>query len=107
MSHYFFAGGIMPSDDLPLYFQQDLKLVDRWRWNGKHYARTLNAWLAEQDAARERVWPILAQTYGEDQAALWWMRWRLFFMGCAEFFGYRDGSEWYVGHYLFERPSDP
>jgi cyclopropane-fatty-acyl-phospholipid synthase len=105
MSHYFFAGGIMPSDDLPLYFQQDLRLLDRWRWNGRHYERTLNAWLAKQDAARGRVWPILAQTYGEDQAALWWMRWRLFFMGCAEFFGFRDGCEWYVGHYLFERPA--
>ena len=36
MSHYFFAGGIMPSDDLPLYFQDRLKLVQRWRWNGQH-----------------------------------------------------------------------
>jgi cyclopropane-fatty-acyl-phospholipid synthase len=105
MSHYFFAGGIMPSDDLPLYFQDQLKLVDRWRWNGKHYERTLNAWLEKQDAAREQVMPILERTYGKEGAGLWWMRWRLFFMGCAEFFGFREGSEWYVGHYLFERPA--
>ncbi len=106
MSHYFFAGGIMPSDDLPLYFQQDLRLVDRWRWNGRHYERTLNAWLAKQDAARERIMPILEQTYGVERATLWWMRWRLFFMGCAELFGFRKGAEWYLGHYLFERPAD-
>ncbi len=53
MSHYFFAGGIMPSDDLPLHFQDQLKLVDRWRWNGQHYERTLNAWLERMDAARD------------------------------------------------------
>ncbi|MCF7985448.1 MAG: cyclopropane-fatty-acyl-phospholipid synthase family protein [Thiohalocapsa sp.] len=104
MSHYFFAGGIMPSDDLPLYFQDRLKLVDRWRWSGRHYERTLNAWLAKMDSARDRVWPILEQTYGADQAGIWWMRWRLFFMACAELFGLHDGEEWRVGHYLLERP---
>jgi cyclopropane-fatty-acyl-phospholipid synthase len=105
MTRYFFSGGIMPSDDLPLYFQDHLKLVDRWRWDGRHYERTLNAWLARMDAARPRVWPILERTYGADGAAAWWMRWRLFFMACAELFGYRDGQEWWVGHYLFERPA--
>ncbi|NCA71510.1 MAG: class I SAM-dependent methyltransferase [Sphingobacteriia bacterium] len=104
MSHYFFAGGIMPSDDLPLHFQDDLKLVTRWRWSGRHYERTLNAWVARMDAARERIWPILEATYGPAGASLWWMRWRLFFMACAELFGYRRGQEWYVSHYLFERP---
>jgi cyclopropane-fatty-acyl-phospholipid synthase len=103
MSHYFFAGGIMPSDDLPLWFQDHLRLVDRWRWDGRHYERTLNAWLARMDAERKRVWPILEDTYGKDQAGIWWQRWRLFFMACAELFGLEKGQEWYVGHYLFER----
>jgi cyclopropane-fatty-acyl-phospholipid synthase len=104
MSHYFFAGDIMPSDDLPLHFQDQLKLADRWRWNGQHYERTLNAWLERMDASRDKVWPILEQTYGSDQASVWWMRWRLFFMACAELFGLNEGREWWVGHYLFERP---
>ena len=104
MSRYFFSGGIMPSDGLPLHFQDRLKLIDQWRWDGRHYERTLNAWLAQMDAARERVWPILERTYGIDEAETWWTRWRLFFMACAELFGYRDGQEWWVGHYLFGRP---
>jgi cyclopropane-fatty-acyl-phospholipid synthase len=105
MSHYFFAGGIMPSDDLPLHFQERLKLVDRWRWDGQQYEKTLNAWLERMDAARDQVWPILESTYGKGQVSVWWMRWRLFFMACAELFGLHRGQEWWVGHYLFERPN--
>ena len=105
MSHYFFSGGIMPSDDLPLHFQDRLRLRKHWRWDGRHYERTLNAWLAQMDGARARVWPILERTYGAREATTWWMRWRLFFMACAELFGYRDGQEWWVSHYLFERPA--
>jgi cyclopropane-fatty-acyl-phospholipid synthase len=104
MSRYFFSGGIMPADALPLRFQDRLRLVQQWRWSGVHYERTLNAWLARMDERRDRVMPILEHTYGAEDAPLWWMRWRLFFMACAELFGYRDGQEWWVSHYLFERP---
>ncbi len=103
MSRYFFSGGIMPSDALPLRFQDHLKLCRQWRWNGRHYERTLNAWLARMDQRKSRVMPILHQTYGND-ADVWWMRWRLFFMACAELFGFNNGQEWWVSHYLFERP---
>lgn len=102
MARHFFAGGMMPSDDLALRFQDHLALVARWRWDGTHYARTAEAWLANLDARREAVWPILARTYGDDRAGLWWMRWRLFFLSCAELFGHDGGREWWVAHYLFE-----
>ncbi len=102
MSRYFFSGGMMPSDDLPLYFQDDLQLIGRWRWNGQHYERTLNAWLARMDSARDTLRPVFDRVYGA-QGALWWQRWRLFFMACAELFGYRGGEQWWVGHYLFSR----
>lgn len=104
MGRYFFSGGLMPSDDLPLRFQEGLRLLHRWRWDGRHYERTLNAWLANMDAHREQIMPILAGTYGTAQAALWWQRWRIFFMACAELFGFERGQQWWVSHYLFERP---
>ena len=103
MSCHFFAGGMMPSDDLALRFQDHLKLVQRWRWDGTHYERTSNAWLANMDARRATVWPLLEQTYGKANALQWWMRWRIFFMSCAELFGYAHGQQWWVSHYLFER----
>ncbi len=102
MTRHFFAGGMMPSDDLALRFQDDLALVSRWRWDGTHYARTSEAWLANMDARRAAVWPVLARTYGAESAGLWWMRWRLFFLSCAELFGYDRGRQWWVAHYLFE-----
>ncbi|MCU0842246.1 MAG: cyclopropane-fatty-acyl-phospholipid synthase family protein [Thiobacillaceae bacterium] len=103
MSRHFFSGGMMPSDDLPLRFQRDLSLLRQWRWSGLDYEKTANAWLANMDARRAAILPILADTYGADQAALWWQRWRLFFMACAETFAYDGGETWWVSHYLFER----
>jgi cyclopropane-fatty-acyl-phospholipid synthase len=104
MGRHDFSGGRMPSDDLPLRFQDDLKLLQRWRWDGRHYERTLNAWLETMDSRRDSVLPILAATYGTDQAQMWWQRWRIFFMACAELFGYGQGQQWWVSHYLFQRP---
>jgi len=103
MSRYFFSGGMMPSDELALHFQDDLRLVTRWRWDGTHYERTANAWLDNMDRRRSAIWPVLESTYGRDDAAQWWMRWRIFFMSCAELFGYDRGQQWWVSHYLFER----
>jgi len=102
MSEHFFSGGMMPSDDLPVAFHHPLRLVRRWRWNGTHYEKTANAWLARMDAQHETLMPLFIDTYGEKHAQTWWMRWRVFFMACAELFGYRQGREWCVSHYLFE-----
>ena len=104
MSRHFFSGGMMPSDELALRFQDDLRFVKRWRWDGTHYQRTANAWLANLDLRRAHALPILAATYGEEAAQQWLQRWRIFFMACAELFGFRGGQEWWVSHYLFERP---
>ncbi|HEY7752948.1 MAG TPA: cyclopropane-fatty-acyl-phospholipid synthase family protein [Steroidobacteraceae bacterium] len=105
MGRHFFSGGMMPSDDLALRFQDTLTLRSRWRWDGRHYERTANAWLANLDARRGEAQRVLARIHGEAQAAMWLQRWRIFFMACAELFGFRAGQEWWVSHYLFERPA--
>lgn len=102
MSRHFFSGGMMPSDDLALHCQQDLRLQERWRWDGTHYQRTAEAWLQQMDARRATLWPLFQDTYG-DEAARWWVRWRLFFLAVAELFGYARGQQWWVSHYLFDK----
>ena len=103
MARFFFTGGIMPSDDLLHYFQRNVTLIDHWQVPGWHYQLTSEAWLANQDRHRTELMPILAATYGADQATKWWVYWRVFFMSCAELFGYNQGREWLVSHYLFEK----
>jgi cyclopropane-fatty-acyl-phospholipid synthase len=102
LGRYFFTGGLMPSADTLLWFQNDLRIEQQWRLSGTHYEKTANAWLANQDAHREEVLRVLESAYG-DQARLWHQRWRMFWMACAELFGYRGGNEWLVGHYLFAK----
>lgn len=106
MSEFFFSGGMMPSDDLPLRFQEKLILKQRWRWDGTHYEKTANAWLSNMDAKKDQITPILEATYGVDDAVKWRNRWRIFYMACAELFGYQNGQEWWVTHYQFERPKN-
>ncbi len=103
MSKYFFTGGMMPSDALPLYFQNHLHLLNKWRWSGLHYEKTANAWLQNMDGRKDEIHSIFSDTYGADHVDRWWIRWRIFFMSCAELFGFADGQQWWVGHYLFKK----
>jgi len=103
MGRHFFTGGIMPSDDLLLYFQRDMLLEQHWRFSGTHYARTLEAWLAKCDRQRSDLLRLLESATETKDAARQLQRWRMFFMTCAELFNYRDGNEWFVSHYLFSK----
>ncbi|MDE2408400.1 MAG: class I SAM-dependent methyltransferase [Xanthomonadaceae bacterium] len=103
MGRHFFTGGLMPAADTLLHFQGPLAIRQQWLVEGTHYEKTANHWLQQQDAHRDKVMAILREAYG-DAAGLWFQRWRMFWMACAELFGYADGQEWMVSHYLFERP---
>ena len=102
MARHFFTGGTMPSADLLSHFKNHLQVRSSWQVPGRHYQRTCEAWLERMDSSADHVKPILARTYGPDQVTRWWVRWRIFFMACAELFGYGGGREWFVGHYLLE-----
>ncbi|MFU8848513.1 MAG: SAM-dependent methyltransferase [Opitutales bacterium] len=103
MSRYFFSGGIMPSSNLLVAAAQDiLDCEQKWTVNGRHYSRTLEAWLDKQDAQRETVLATFRECYGKD-AKLWFQRWRIFYMACSELFAYNEGREWPVMHYRFTK----
>ena len=102
MGKYFFAGGTMPSRDLLEHFlPPDLRQVKVWDINGREYTRTLDAWLERLDA--NSVECRRALEGGETSASIALARWRMFLLFCSEVFGYRNGNEWMVFHYLFEK----
>jgi cyclopropane-fatty-acyl-phospholipid synthase len=103
MAGAFFTGGIVPSDHLLLHFQRDVQILDRWRVDGRHYQRTSEAWLARLDARREAVLEVFGRAQPPAEALRTLVSWRLFFMTCAESFGFDSGRQWMVSHYLFGR----
>ena len=103
MGRYFFTGGLMPTEHLLKHFDQHITVTRQWSWDGTHYQRTSEAWLANLDARRRDVMPILEATYGKAEAGRWFHRWRMFFLAVAELFGFADGREWFVSHSLLQR----
>jgi len=45
------------------------------------------------------------EMYGADKAEIWYNRWKIFYLGSAEFFGYDGGEQFGTCHYLFEKPA--
>jgi cyclopropane-fatty-acyl-phospholipid synthase len=103
MAQTFFSGGTMPAHNLLSYFQDDLALVQDWHFNGRHYGKTLRAWLNRMDAHEAQIRPILADTYGLDQVTRWWVNWRLFFIACEETFNLNGGEDFRISHYRFAK----
>ncbi len=104
LGRYFFTGGMMPARDTLLHFQKHLKLQRQWDVSGSHYQKTAEAWLTNMDNNSQEIIQLFTETYGKKHASLWLQRWRIFFMACAELFGYSHGNEWMVAHYLFTKP---
>lgn len=104
MSRHFFTGGMMPADAHFLHLQEHLRLEEHWRVSGRHYRQTAEHWLENLDARREACIAAL-EADGLDRASarLQVSRWRIFFMACAELWGFARGEEWLVSHYRFTR----
>lgn len=100
MGQHFFTGGLMPSLDLFEHFDSHVELKQRWEVPGVHYSRTARAWRENLEVRKSEVLEVFKGTYGP-HARRWYHRWRIFFLACEELFGYRSGTEWMVGHYLF------
>lgn len=99
MSRHFFTGGQMPADSQLLHFQDHLQIESHWRVSGRHYQRTADAWLRNLDANRDEATVILRRPYGQ-LAAKMTNLWRVFFLSCSELWGFDNGREWLVSHYL-------
>ena len=103
MSKHFFSGGTMPADELFLRISGSLELETRWRWSGKHYAKTSECWLENLDRNQSEVLELFKNEMSPEQAKRTFHRWRIFFLACAETFGFANGQEWWVSHYLFRK----
>ncbi|CAN5405253.1 cyclopropane-fatty-acyl-phospholipid synthase family protein [soil metagenome] len=107
-SERFFSGGVMPSHDLMLHFQDDLSVLESWAVSGTHSATTLQAWLADFDANIDRIRAALSGIVpgGPRRVEELIAQWRLFLISTDEIWGYRRGDEWLVSHYLLGQHGD-
>ena len=96
MAREFFTGGLMPSAQLLHAFQDDLRIVDEQHLSGMHYARTAEAWYENTVTNRDEIVRVLGDRRKYE-------RWRVFFLACAELFGFGGGGEWIVAHYRWAR----
>jgi len=99
MARHFFTGGIMPAHDLIGRIPGPLEVEESWLMPGTHYARTAEAWIERLDAHRSAALAVLRRDLPAGRARVQLERWRLFFLACAELFGFREGTEWVVSHH--------
>lgn len=104
MGRHFFTAGLMPAHTYLPGFDQHLRREQDWQLDGTHYQKTAEHWLQSTDAHRDDIRGLFAQTYGPQHATRWLQRWRIFFMACAELWGYDAGQQWGVSHYRFTHP---
>lgn len=99
MGREFFTGGMMPSVDMVRELAQPFAVDGQWTLDGTHYQKTAEAWRDNLMAARHDVAALFEQHMTRPEALRQVERWRLFFLACAESFGFRQGQEWVVAHY--------
>ncbi len=103
MAREFFTGGLMPSADFIPRFRGELIHEATHLVGGEHYQKTAEAWLANTDARADAALAALSDGVKPSEAALRLQRRRIFYMACAELFGFAGGREWLVAHHVFRK----
>jgi cyclopropane-fatty-acyl-phospholipid synthase len=103
MARHFFTGGMMPSEDWIPGAIDALDHRQTWRFDGRHYTRTLAAWREQLEAERDATLEVLGRGTTDAEAQRRWYRWRTFLIACEELFGARRGREWGVVHHRMSR----
>ncbi len=103
MGRHFFTAGIMPADDLLPRVRGPFQLEAQWVVPGAHYARTAEAWHDNLQARADAAEAALGLPRGRARRQVG--RWRIFFLACAELFGFRGGGEWLVSTTGWRRAS--
>jgi cyclopropane-fatty-acyl-phospholipid synthase len=104
MARHFFTGGMMPSEDWLPFAIDVLDHRQTWRFDGRHYTRTLAAWRELLESRRDETLSVLARGTTASEAVRRWHRWRTFLIACEELFAARRGREWGVVHHRMSRP---
>jgi cyclopropane-fatty-acyl-phospholipid synthase len=105
MARHFFTGGMMPSEDWIPRAMDALTHRQTWRFDGRHYTRTLAAWRVLLEERRDEIVRVLSDGAAEGEGERRWHRWRTFMIACEELFAYRRGREWGVVHHRLVRPA--
>ena len=103
MAKYFFTGGMMPNHNLFKDLKSNLEYQKSWILSGDHYEKTSNAWLNKMDQNKREILSLFERSNSSTIAKRKFHFWRLFYIACAEIFGYDNGNEWVVSHHLFKK----
>ena len=103
MAKYFFTGGMMPNHNLFKDLKSNLEYQKSWMLSGEHYEKTSNAWLDKMDQNKRKILSLFERSNSSSIAKRKFHFWRLFYIACAEIFGYDNGNEWVVSHHLFKK----
>jgi cyclopropane-fatty-acyl-phospholipid synthase len=105
MARHFFTGGMMPSEE---WIPDAIDALDHrqtWRFDGRHYTRTLEAWRLRLEQQREAAIAVLSEGVPLAEGERRYHRWRTFLIACEELFAARRGREWGVVHHRLSRPA--
>ena len=92
LGRHFFTGGLMPCRRHAAVVSADLRIEAMWSVPGNTLRAYRQPLAAEPGRPKTGGDDSPAGVYGAELASLWFQRWRMFWMACAELFGYDRGG---------------